>query len=400
MYAPQKLENAALTQHPSALRSTSDHIQNLDFSKTSKLPELRGISSKRQTNENPGQLANFNATIAGYTASPGEIQLTWKSWAVSYWIQGVKHNERHFDWEDCMEREAQANALDQSMWIGGAGRAGLIPLRAFYASPPPAVDSTLDFTLNLVFRVPGATGKHVPMKFGSGAPLDLTQVKPPTGTDPGYFFLSQLTGRGTPEFACKPRRTTILLYHAVLGQIETSAGSRAPELGYSVFHCGDGWLKVYRAVALEVIFSNADPEDMEVTWDAFRCAISPDLGQDGLRLLYSTDDMEAPSEVGIPAVIRRRYPRIKAAIPQFLGHRVFTNNKISKALLLFPNIDTAERVSRGLPIIAGTLGETVSPTGFAPADGQGVPGHPEFSLPQAQRYTGRNGIGARLSLLC
>jgi hypothetical protein len=98
-------------------------------------------------------------------------------------------------------------------------------------------------------------------------------------------------GRGDPEFIYENRRTTILLSPAVLGQIETAANSRAPELGYSVFHRGQGVLQVYRAVALEVKFANSDPESMESTWTNCRCAISSDLGQDGVRLLYSINDM-------------------------------------------------------------------------------------------------------------
>jgi hypothetical protein len=39
--------------------------------------------------------------------------------------------------------------------------------------------------------------------------------------------------------------------------------------------------------ALEVNFANSDPVSMESTWANCRCAIFSDLGQDGIRLLYS-----------------------------------------------------------------------------------------------------------------
>ncbi|KAJ6063908.1 hypothetical protein N7499_012588 [Penicillium canescens] len=164
-----------------------------------------------QTHENPGQLLNVKAIMAGYMAPQGQ------------------DDEKHFQWDDCIEREGKANALEQSMWIEGADRAGPIPLRSSYTSPPPAVGSTLTLAVC-------------------------------SGTLSGW-------------------------------QIETAADSRAPELGYSVFHCGQGVLQVYRAVALEVDFANSDPESMRATWTNCRCAISSDLGQDGVRLLYSIGDM-------------------------------------------------------------------------------------------------------------
>jgi hypothetical protein len=143
-----------------------------------------------------------------------------------------------------------------------------------------------------VFRVPGAAERHVPITFGTSIPIDPSELTAPAGSNnPGLFFLNQLVGRGEPEFIYENRRTTILLSPAVLGQIETAADSRAPELGYSVFHCGQGVLQVYRAVALEVNFANSDPESTESTWANCRCAISSGLGQDGIRLLYSIGDM-------------------------------------------------------------------------------------------------------------
>jgi hypothetical protein len=72
-----------------------------------------------QTHENPGQLLNVKAIMAGYMAPQGQGKLTWKSWAVSYWIRGAKGDEKHFHWDDCIEREGKANALEQSMWIEG-----------------------------------------------------------------------------------------------------------------------------------------------------------------------------------------------------------------------------------------------------------------------------------------
>ncbi|KAJ6060548.1 hypothetical protein N7444_002402 [Penicillium canescens] len=128
--------------------------------------------------------------------------------------------------------------------------------------------------------------------FGTSIPIVPSELTAPAGSNnPGLFFLNQLLGRGEPEFIYENRRTTILLSPALLGQIETAADSRAPELGYSVFHCGQGVLQVYRAVALEVDFANSDPESMRATWTNCRCAISSDLGQDGVRLLYSIGDM-------------------------------------------------------------------------------------------------------------
>jgi hypothetical protein len=72
-----------------------------------------------QTHENPGQLLNVKAVMAGYMAPKGRGKLTWKSWAVSYWIGGAKADERHFQWDDCIEHEGKANVLAQSMWIEG-----------------------------------------------------------------------------------------------------------------------------------------------------------------------------------------------------------------------------------------------------------------------------------------
>ncbi|KAJ5747845.1 uncharacterized protein N7511_009541 [Penicillium nucicola] len=220
----------------------------------------------QQTKENPGQLMNVDAIIAGYRASQAQAQLDWKSWAVSYWVQGVKDTERHFEWEDCIDRGARANTFQQSMWTEG---------------------------LKLIARVPGARGNHLPIILGDDAPVDLSGLNPPAGAEPGAFLLSQLTIMVNPEFAYRTGRTTILISSALLGQIEASAGSLAPELGYSVFHCGNGTLRVYRAVALDVNFSKIEPELMEHTWITCRCAVSSDLEQDGLRVLYSTNSLEA-----------------------------------------------------------------------------------------------------------
>jgi hypothetical protein len=78
--------------------------------------------------------------------------------------------------------------------------------------------------------------------------------------------------------------------------------------------------------------------------------------------------------------IGRRYPRIRAAIPQFLGHTVFRNEQIYKALRLYPNNDSADRTARGMPIIAATRGEMISPTVFCPGDVYGAPLFPNCDL--------------------
>jgi hypothetical protein len=77
----------------------------------------------------------------------------------------------------------------------------------------------------------------------------------------------------------------------MLAQSEAAAGSLAPELGYSVFHCGNEVLEVYRAVVLEVGLADIEPQSTDIYWIKSRCAVSTRLGADPIRLLYNRNDI-------------------------------------------------------------------------------------------------------------
>lgn len=91
-----------------------------------------------------------------------------------------------------------------------------------------------------------------------------------------------------PRFLLSENDTTLLVSPDVMKEIEKLAKADI-SCGYSVFHCGEGILRAYRAVILEVCLAKP--------WNTTRCAVCPDLSGNEVRMSYIMNNQSARDEL-------------------------------------------------------------------------------------------------------
>lgn len=108
-------------------------------------------------------------------------------------------------------------------------------------------------------------------------------------------FKDLLAGRTTipmPRFIGGSIQTTVVISPDIMEQMERMADSATMDIGYSAFHCGNGVLKAFRTVILEVAMANREVKPADWNWATTRCAVCPELGANEIRVsyYYDTDD--------------------------------------------------------------------------------------------------------------
>lgn len=109
-------------------------------------------------------------------------------------------------------------------------------------------------------------------------------------------LLSSPIGVPMPRFLLSENDTTLLVSPDVMNEIEKLSKAEF-SCGYSVFHCGEGVLRAYRAVVLEVCLAKPDVVPTDWAWNTTRCAVCPDLGANEVRMSYIMNNQSARDEL-------------------------------------------------------------------------------------------------------
>ncbi|KAJ5938790.1 hypothetical protein N7466_001924 [Penicillium verhagenii] len=231
---------------------------------------LRVIQEELESLNEPDQLATVKAITEAYENGDQK----WPDGPVSYWSRGaLASNLTYFDWDECMKLQKNTKGHG-GIWIEGVDGAGPIAFRRFSAN----------------FAFPG----QLPLAF---KPLDA-----PRDQFYGQHYGSQMTeddfrkilestmGFPMPQFLVRGCDTTMILSSGVMAQIEQLGDAADMSIGYSAFHCGNGVLRAYPAVALEVAVAQPNDPPSEWNWVTTRCAVVPGLGDTEIRLSFCVDD--------------------------------------------------------------------------------------------------------------
>ncbi|KAJ6103945.1 hypothetical protein N7486_004167 [Penicillium sp. IBT 16267x] len=253
--------------------------KHLGWDVVRRLACLRVIQEELQFQNDP-QLSNVEAIISAYKRD-GKDRLLWVPGPVSYWVQGAPVGDvpRFFNWNECLQLQQQAVGHG-GLWIEGTDSAGPIPLRNFLADPPFAGQ------FSLAFKPPGIPkDQFYGLDFGNQIEAD--EIRKLNISSIGFPM---------PRFLQRGYDTTVLVSPGVMRQIETLSKADI-SLGYSVFHCGNGVLRAYRAVVLEVALANPGVPSTNWSWFTTRCAICPGLGSNEIRISYFMNNASARGEL-------------------------------------------------------------------------------------------------------
>ncbi|KAJ5559932.1 hypothetical protein N7513_002331 [Penicillium frequentans] len=209
--------------------------------------------------QNDPQLSNVKPIISAYKRD-GDDRLRWAPGPVSYWVQGrpVGDVPRYFDWDECLELQQQAVGYG-GLWIEGFS----------LAFKPPSIPKDQFYGLD----------------FGTEFRADDIKA-----------LLSSPIGVPMPRFLLSENDTTLLVSPGVMKEIEKLSKADF-SCGYSVFHCGEGVLKAYRAVVLEVCLAKPDVVSKDWAWNTTRCAVCPDLSGNEVRISYIMNNQSARDEL-------------------------------------------------------------------------------------------------------
>ncbi|KAJ5556494.1 hypothetical protein N7494_000409 [Penicillium frequentans] len=240
---------------------------------------LSVIEEELESRNDP-QLGNVKAIISAYKRD-GVDRLRWEPGPVSYWVQGrpVGDVPRYFNWDECLELQQQAVGYG-GLWIEGTDFAGPIPLRTFSANPP------FPGQFSLAFKPPGIPkDQFYGLDFGTEFQADHIKA-----------LLSSPIGVPMPRFLLSENDTTLLVSPDVMKEIGRLSKADY-SCGYSVFHCGEGLLKAYRAAVLEVCLAKPDVVFKDWAWNTTRCAVCPDLSGNEVRISYIMNNQSARDEL-------------------------------------------------------------------------------------------------------
>ncbi|KAJ5889900.1 hypothetical protein N7504_010710 [Penicillium tannophilum] len=274
-YAPQ----VAQAYHDKAQILAASPYKDHGWNVVRRLKCLSVIEEELESRDDP-QLSNVQAIISAYKRD-GDERLRWTSGPVSYWVQGnpVGDVPRYFNWDECLELQQQA-VEHGGLWIEGTDFAGPIPLRTFSANPP------FPGQFSLAFKPPGIRNdRFYGLDFGTELRADDIKA-----------LLSSPVGVPMPRFLLSENDTTLLVSPDVMQEIENLSKADF-SCGYSVIHCGEGVLKAYRAVVLEVCLAKPDVAPTDWAWNTTRCAVCQDLGANEVRMSYIMNNQSARDEL-------------------------------------------------------------------------------------------------------
>ncbi|KAJ5915086.1 hypothetical protein N7454_011198 [Penicillium verhagenii] len=231
---------------------------------------LRVIQEELESLNDTDQLATVKAITEAYKNGDQK----WPDGPVSYWNRGaLASNLTYFDWERCMELQEKTKGHG-GIWIEGVDGAGPVAFRQFSANFPFPGQITLAFK-------PLETPQDQFYAQHFGAPMSERDFR---------NILKSPTSIPMPRFLLRGSDTTVILSSGVMAQIEQLGDAADMSIGYSAFHCGNGVIRAYRTVALDIAFAIPSDPPAEWNWVTTRCAVVPGLGDTDIRLSFCVED--------------------------------------------------------------------------------------------------------------